>query len=71
MCESWENEVVRKKDLVDWIQKTAYAYQQLQYLYRDRIDYGKEMTILCAVADYVRCMKPYDGNSTEEDKTDK
>lgn len=65
MCESWENEVVRKKDVVDWIQKAASAYQQLQYLYRDCIDCGKEMTILCAVADYVRCMKPYDGKVEE------
>ena len=67
MGESWENEVVRKKDLVDWIQKAASAYQQLQYLYRDRIDYGKEMTILCAVADYVRCMKPYNSDEMKEE----
>ena len=67
MGESWENEVVRKKDLVDWIQKAVSAYQQLQYLYRNRIDYGKEMTILCAVADYVRCMKPYDSDEVKEE----
>lgn len=67
MSESWKNEVVRKKDLVDWIQKTAYAYQQLQYLYRNSIDYGKEMAILCAVADYVSCMKPYDSNEMKEE----
>ena len=68
MSESWENEAVRKKDLIDWLREIASAYKDLQYLYRDRIDYGKEMTILCAVADYVRCMKPYDSNEANVDK---
>ena len=63
---SWENEVVRKKDLVDWLQKAASTYQDLQCMYRDRIDYTKEMAILYAVADCVRCMKPYDGKVEEK-----
>lgn len=67
MSESWENEVVRKKDIVDWLQKAASASKDLQYLYRDRIDYMREIAVLNAVADNVRLMKPYtiDGEKEE------
>lgn len=67
MSESWENEVVRKKDIVDWLQKAASASKDLQYLYRNRIDYMREIAVLNAVADNVRLMKPYtiDGEKEE------
>ena len=67
MSNDWENEVIRKKDLIDWIQNLASAYQQLQYLYMDCIDYGKEITLLCAVADHVHCMKPAVTDKKEEE----
>ena len=67
MSNNLENEFICKKDLIDWLREIASAYKDLQYLYRDRIVYGKEMTILCAVADYVRCMKPYDSNEMKEE----
>lgn len=67
MGESWENEVVRKKDLVDWLQKAASASKDLQYLYRNRIDYMKEIAVLNAVADNVRLMKPYNSDEMKEE----
>ena len=69
MKNDWENDLIRKKDLIDWIQKLETTYKDLQYLYRDRIDYGKEMTILCAVADYIQYMNPdtrYHSDKKEE-----
>lgn len=62
MSESWENELVRKKDLIDWLQKTVSTSKDLQYLYRDRIDYTREIAVLNALADSIRLMKPYDSN---------
>ena len=67
MGESWENEVVRKKDLVDWLQKTVSTSKDLQYLYRDRIDYMREIAVLNALADSIRLMKPYDSDDMKEE----
>lgn len=67
MAESWENEVVRKRDIVDWLQKTASASKDLQYLYRNRIDYMREIAVLNAVADNVRLMKPYNSDEMKEE----
>lgn len=67
MSESWENELVRKKDLIDWLQKTVSTSKDLQYLYRDRIDYTREIAVLNALADSIRLMKPYDNNEMKEE----
>ncbi len=67
MSESWENEVVRKKDLIDWLREIASAYKDLQYLYRDRIDYIREIAVLNVVADHVHQMKPYAVNGEKEE----
>lgn len=62
MIESWENEIVRKKDLIDWIDRVVTAYEDLQELYRGSKDCTEVIATLSAVADHVHWMKPYDSN---------
>ena len=67
MSESWENELIRKKDLMDWIDKVITAYKDLQYLYRDSKDYTEVIATLSAVAGHVNNMKPYDSDEMKEE----
>ena len=60
MSESWENEVVRKKDLVDWIDRVVTAYEDLQEFYRGSKDCTEVIETLSAVEDHVLSMKPCD-----------
>ena len=65
MGESWENEVVRKKDLIDWIDRVVTVYEDLQEFYRGNKDCTEVIATLSAVADHVHWMKPYDGKVEE------
>ena len=62
---SWENELIRKKELMDWIDSVLTAYKALQFLYKDRKDCTEVIATLSAVEDHVYCMKPYDGKIEE------
>lgn len=66
MKNSLDNDLYRKKDLIDWIDKVITAYKDLQYLYRDSKDYTEIIATLSAVADHVNKMKPYDGDETKK-----
>lgn len=57
---SLENEVICKKDLIDWIDKVIAAHKALEYLYRGSKDCTEVIATLSAVADHVHSMKPYD-----------
>lgn len=67
MGDGREDEPIRKGDLIKFLQKLAITYKDLQYLYRERTDYNKEVAIINAIADYVYWMKPYNSNDMKED----
>ena len=62
---SLENELICKKDLIDWIDRVVTAYEDLQDLYRGSKDCTEVIATLSAVADHVHWMKPYDGKVEE------
>lgn len=61
------NEVICKKDLIDWIDRVVTAYEDLQELYRGSKDCTEVIATLTAVADHVHQMKPYIGNEMKEE----
>ncbi len=67
MGDDWENEVIRKKDLVDWIDRVVTAYELVQEIYRGSKDCTEVIATLTSVADHVRQMRPYDNNGMKED----
>ena len=67
MGASLENELILKKDLIEWIDKVVTAYEDLQDLYRGSKDCTEVIATLSAVADHVHCMKPCDSNGEKEE----
>jgi len=60
MSESRENDLVREKDLMDWINKVIRAYHDKSYkdFHSSFTGYRDEIDVLRTVLDYVYWMKP-------------
>ena len=64
---SLENELICKKDLIDWIDRVVTAYEDLQELYRGSKDCTEVIATLSAVADHVHQMRSYGSNEMKEE----